>query len=327
MKAFVTGATGFLGSHLVDRLLEEGAEVHVLVRKSSNLRWLLGKKVHYHYGDVVGDLKGLEKGLKGADAVFHVAGVVRAPQAKTYYEVNTQGTANLLAACLKANPGVKRIVLVSSVAAHGPSLDDHPATEEDECHPITEYGKSKRDAELISLRYSDRLPIAIIRPPAIYGPRDEQTPFFFKMVRQGVVLLPGWGPSRNSPCHVQDVATVLLLAARNPKAAGEIFFVSEDRSYTWSEMADIAAEVVQRNIVKIPVPRAVLFTVCGVAELVTRLTGRTFSLNLAYAKNFTQPNWTVDNSKAKKILGFQPAFPLRKGIQETYSWYEKEGWF
>jgi nucleoside-diphosphate-sugar epimerase len=173
MKVFVTGANGFLGSHLVDRLLERGDEVHVLVRKTSNLQWLIGKDVRFHYGDVIGEGKGLRGGLQGVDVLLHVAGILRANRSRTYYEVNTQGTANVLEECLNVRPEIRRVVIVTSLAAHGPSPEGKTATEGDECHPIGDYAKSKRDAELVALKYADRLPVTVVRPPAIYGPRDE----------------------------------------------------------------------------------------------------------------------------------------------------------
>ncbi len=326
MKVFVTGATGFLGSHLVDRLLKKGVEVHALIRKSSNLRWLVGKKVRYHYGDVIGESKGLREGLEGADVVYHVAGVVRAREAKIYYKVNAHGTANVLQACLEVNPQVKRVVVVTSVAAHGPNDGVRMATEGDECRPLTDYGKSKRDAELITLRYVDKLPISIVRPPAIYGPRDDQVLQFFRMVKKGVVLLPGGGRRVLNLCHAADVVTGLLLAAEHPKGEGEIFFVGEDRNYDWEEAANTIAQAVRRHPIMIRVPKALVFSIAAAAEGLGWMSGRVFPLNLAQAKNFMQKNWALDISKAKRLLGFQPAYSLASGAEETAVWYEKEGW-
>lgn len=327
MKVFITGANGFLGSHLVDHLIEMGAEVHALVRRSSNLQWLLAKPVHFHYGDISEDSKGLQKGIQGAEWVFHLAGAIRAREAKTYYQVNAQGTANLLEAALRSNTPLKKIVVVTSLAAHGPGLNDHPATEEDECHPITDYGKSKRDAELITLRYADRLPVTIVRPPAIYGPRDEQVFHFFRMVKKGIALLPGWGSRILNMAYVQDVVAGILLAAENPKAVGEIFFIGEDRNYDWTEAADIIGQAVCRaRPLKIHLPKPLIYGAAGLAEGITRLTGSLLPLSLAYAKNFTQRNWALDISKAKRFLGFQSAYPLSRGAEETATWYRNEGW-
>ena len=329
MKVFVTGANGFLGSHLVDRLLERRDEVHLLVRKSSNLRWLLGKKVHYHYGDVAGsDLKGLRNGIEGSDVVYHVAGIIRARRARTYYEVNAQGTANLLDACLKGGTSrLKRVVVVTSLAAHGPGSDDRPMSEEEECHPLTDYGKSKREAELIALRYADRLPIAIVRPPAIYGPRDENIVHFFRMVRKGIVFLAGSGKGILNLAHVQDVVTGILLAAENPKAVGEIFFVGEDRNYDWMEAVDIFGRVVRRGrLLRIHIPTPLVLGVGAVADVIGLVIGRPLPFGLAYARNFIQKNWAIDVSKAKKVLEFQSQYSLARGVRETLDWYEREGW-
>lgn len=327
MKTFVTGGNGFLGSHLVDRLLERGMEVHLLVRPSSNLRWLMGKPVRFHYGDLVGDLKGLHAGVQGAEQVFHLAGVIRAREAKTYYEVNAAGTANLLEACLKVNPSVKRVVVVTSLAAHGPNQDDQPATEEEECHPLTDYGKSKRDAELITLRYLDKLPVTIVRPPAIYGPRDEQFLPFFRMVKTGFALLPGGGKKVLNIAYVHDVVAGVLLASENPRAVGELFFVGEDRNYEWEEAVGIIGRAVRGGgVIRIPVPRLVVYGMGGIAEGITRLTGRLFPLNLAYARNFLQKNWALDISKARGLLGYQSRYPLSRGAEETATWYRNEGW-
>jgi nucleoside-diphosphate-sugar epimerase len=326
MRAFITGANGFLGSHLVDRLIERGDEVHVLVRKTSNLQWLIGKDVRFHYGDVSGDGKGLREALQEADVLFHVAGVLKAHRPQTYYEVNAQGTANLLETCLEVRPDIRRVVVVTSLAAHGPNSGDGAAREEDECHPLGDYGKSKRDQELVALKYAGRLPVTIVRPPAIYGPRDDQILTFFKMVRRGLALLPGDGRGVLNMTHVQDVVTGMLLAAEHPKAVGEIFFVGGERNHTWTEAAEAIAGALGRKALKLRVPGAVVYAVCGAAEALGRLLKRTFTLNLAYARNFLQRNWALDISKAVRLLGYRPAFSLADGARDTARWYFEEGW-
>lgn len=329
MRAFVTGGNGFLGSHLVDRLLEAGSPVHVLIRKTSNLQWLLGKKIQCHYGDVREDLKGLEEGLQGVDVVFHVAGVIRARRRSTYYEVNAQGTQNVLEACLKVNPNIKRVVVVTSLAAHGPGTGLQPAHEEEECHPITDYGKSKRDAELITLRYQDRLPVTIIRPPAIYGPRDEQVFQFFRMIQKGLAFLPGQGKGILNLAHVQDVVSGLLLGAESPKAPGQIYYIGEDRNHQWREVVETISTFTRpggRKPITLHAPTPLVYVAAALSEAVTLATGKLLPLNLAYAKNFTQPNWALDVTKAQKNLGYRSAYPLEKGVQETMEWYRQEGW-
>lgn len=326
MRVFVTGANGFLGSHLVDRLLARGDEVHVLVRKTSNLQWLLGKDVQFHYGDVIGDGKGLREGLKGADVLLHVAGILKANRPSAYYEVNAHGTANVLERCLEVRPQIRRIVVVTSLAAHGPNAGDRFATENDECHPMGDYGKSKRDQELVVLKYRDRLPVTIVRPPAIYGPRDEQILSFFRMVQWGVAFLPRDGLGILNMAHVSDVVSGILLAAEHPKAVGEIFFIGEDKNHTWREAAAAIAASLKKKVWNVGMPAALIYGVSGVAEGLGRMLRRTFSLNLAYARNFLQRNWAMDISKAGRLLDYRPAFPLTVGAAETAAWYFQEGW-
>lgn len=327
MKALVTGANGFLGSHLVDRLLDRGDEVRVLIRKSSNLRWLMDKELQFHYGDVVGDLKGIGEGLQGIDVLFHVAGVIKALDSRTYYNVNARGTENVLETCLKVNPKIKRVVVVTSLAAHGPGKEMEPAREENECHPLTDYGRSKRDAELIALKYAHRLPVTIVRPPAIYGPRDDQILEFFRMVRWGLAFLPGFGRRVLNLCHVDDVVSGLLLAAESPIALGEIFFVGDDRNYDWAEAADTIGHVIGRRPIKIRLPEPVVYGVAGVSEAIGKAVRRTFSINWDYAKNFLQKNWALDISKAKNLLGYRPRYSLEQGAKNTFDWYKSEKWF
>jgi nucleoside-diphosphate-sugar epimerase len=240
--------------------------------------------------------------------------------------VNAQGTANVLEACLHNQSKTRRVVVVTSLAAHGPNPDGKIAAEDDECHPIGDYGKSKRDAELVALKYADRIPVTIVRPPAIYGPRDDQVFAFFQMVKHGVALLPGNGKGILNMAHVHDVVSGILLAAEHPKAEGEIFFIGEDENHSWTEAAQAVAAAMKRKAVRIPVPGAIVYAVCGAAELAGRLVRRTFTLNLAYARNFLQKNWAMDVSKARRVLGYRSAFPLAKGAEETAQWYFQEGW-
>ncbi|MBI2982239.1 MAG: NAD-dependent epimerase/dehydratase family protein [Deltaproteobacteria bacterium] len=326
MRAFVTGATGFLGSHLVDRLLGQGDEVHALARRTSNLRWLQGKKVQIHYGDVLGDLHGIEEGLKGVDLCFHVAGIIRAPRREIYFQINAEGTRNLFETILKVNPKIKKIVVVTSLAAHGPSRDGRPMNEEDPCRPITDYGESKWEEERVALQYKDRLPITMIRPPAIYGPRDEQILKYFQMVKRRVVIIPGRSPQRLNMAHAQDVVTGMLLAAESSRSTGETFFIGDSRDYEWGEVADLVGRTFGKRLFRIRIPISLLYLIGCFGEIVTRLTGRSVPFGMTNMKNFAQKNWTLDISKARKILGYEPAYSLEKGIAETANWYRENGW-
>lgn len=326
-KAFVTGATGFLGSHLIDRLLEKGWEVHALVRKSSNLRWLSGKKINLYYGDVVGDLAALREGLKEVDLCFHLAGVIRAARPSDYDKVNAEGTRNVLESLLQVNPKVGKVVVVTSLAASGPAQNGRPLNETDDCRPVTDYGKSKLKAEKIAMSYCDRLPVTIIRPPGIYGPRDTQIYHYFKMATRGFIILPRGGERRLNLVHSDDVVQGILLAAESPQSTGETFFIGDGENYSWEEIVDqVSAAVRPRGVFKLRLPKSMGYLLGGGGEIFMRLTGQIIPINLTNIKNFFKGNWVLDIGKARRILGYRPTHPLAEGLQETAAWYRKQGW-
>jgi nucleoside-diphosphate-sugar epimerase len=155
-KAVVTGANGFVGSHLVEGLLSKGYQVICLVRKTSNLRWLSGLNVEYVYADI-SEKQSLKNVLKDVDFIFHVAGLTKAKRKEEFFKANYEGTKNLLEACVKDNPQTKRFVYISSQAAVGPGKDDQPLDETAPCNPITDYGKSKLEGEKIVLEYQKQI--------------------------------------------------------------------------------------------------------------------------------------------------------------------------
>lgn len=203
-KALVTGANGFVGSHLVEALLHRGYRVRCLVRKTSNLRWLSGLNVEYVYCDIA-EKDSLRDAVRGVDFVFHCAGLTKARNREEYFKANAEGTKNLVEVCLKHNPELKRFVYVSSQAAVGPGSDEKPLNEEAPCRPVTHYGESKLEGEKIVLAYVSRLPITIVRPPAVYGPRDTDILGFFKVANSRFRVSFGLGQSFLSLVYVKDL--------------------------------------------------------------------------------------------------------------------------
>ncbi|QQR81845.1 MAG: NAD(P)-dependent oxidoreductase [Deltaproteobacteria bacterium] len=326
MKVLVTGATGFLGSHLVDRLLAQGDEVHVLSRKTSNLRWLKDKPLTFHEGDVTGSLEQIENAVSKMDIIYHVAGVVQALKEETYFQVNAFGTKQILDACLRVNPQVKRIVIVTSLAAHGPGTQEGiPAKESDRNLPVNAYGQSKLEAEKIAAFYMDKIPITIIRPPAIYGPRDEQFLSLFKMVQSGIVILPGLRKKIINACHVQDVVSGIILAALSDKAVGEIFFIGNDKNYSWEEAAVIFSDVIGKKVILFSIPSIIVYAAALVADFISHLTSKLLPLSWDSATNFIQKNWMLDISKAKELLEYKPQISLHAGVENTYHYLLESG--
>lgn len=325
LKALVTGANGFVGSHLVEELLSRGYQVTCLVRKTSNLRWLSGLKVEYVYADI-SQKESLKNVLKEMDFVFHVAGLTKAKSQEEYFRANYWGTKNLIEACVEDNPQIRRFVYVSSQAAVGPGKDGQPLNENSLCNPITDYGKSKLEGEKIVLEYSSKLPVTIIRPPAVYGPRDSDILGFFKVANKGFRTLFGRGESYISLCYVEDLAEGIILAAESPKAIGQIYFIADDQNYSWREAFGIIACVLDKEVITLRIPNAFLFTVAFILENIFRLLGKPALVNMQKVREITQKYWLCDVSKAKKELGFSPQYKLEEGARKTVGWYKEKGW-
>jgi dihydroflavonol-4-reductase len=324
-KALVTGANGFVGSHLVEGLLAKGYQVRCLVRKTSNLKWLSGLEVEYAYGDIA-QKDSLKEAVRNVDFIFHSAGLTKAKTREDYFKANAEGTRNLIDACMAENPKLKRFVYISSQAAVGPGIDKRPTDETASCRPVTYYGESKWEGEKIVLNYINQLPLTIIRPPAVYGPRDTEVLGFFKVVNNGFRISFGLGESYISLVQVTDLVNGIILAAESPKAVGQTYFIADGRVYSWKEAFKIIAGALNKRAIPVRIPKSLVFFLAFLAEKFCLLLGKTPALNTQKAKEITQRYWGLDISKAKTELGFVPQFPLDKGATETVKWYKEKGW-
>ncbi|MDT8325367.1 MAG: NAD(P)-dependent oxidoreductase, partial [Bacteroidota bacterium] len=226
MNIAITGATGFIGSHLADRMLAAGHEVRALVRASSNLRWLEGKDVQLVRGDIR-DADTLEDFVRDADYIYHIAGVVKARDRAGYFEGNVTATENMLRAAKQFAPGLRRFLYVSSQTAAGPSRSlERPVREEDEALPITTYGESKIAAEKAVRAVGDALPWTIVRPPAMYGPRDTEIFIYFQAIARRLNSMIGYDEKRLSLLHAHDLVRGMVLAAEADNSVGETYFIS-----------------------------------------------------------------------------------------------------
>ena len=327
MKAYVTGGTGFIGSHLVEQLADGGNHVTVLVRKTSNLRWLnhLGPKVQLVTADLH-NTDSLIPTLKDVDVVFHLAGLTKALDTATYNHVNAEGTRNLLEACLHAQPPLKRFVYCSSLAAIGPSPNQTPICENTSPRPLTDYGKSKLEGEIITRDYAGRLPITIVRPPAVYGPRDTDIFIYFQFIRRGLMPIIGDENRLLSFVHVKDLVAGMYAAARSSRAVGEAYFLTDGVVHSWIEFAQTVARSMEKRPLRLGIPFFVLDGVATCTEVVSRITRRAPTLNRQKMLELKQPFWICDSTKAEEQFGYRPLYVLEKGIKETAEWYLENGW-
>jgi nucleoside-diphosphate-sugar epimerase len=325
LKALVTGATGFIGSHLVEAFLQRGDQVRCLVRKTSDLKWLKDLPIERTQGDC-NDKRSLAEAVKGVDQVFHLAGVTKAVQEKTYFEVNALGTENLIHACLQHNPHLKKFIYLSSQAAAGPCQNGDKKKESDRCEPVSLYGQSKRMGEDFALAHADELPLLILRPSAVYGPRDKDIYTFFKLLSKKIKPCLSGEEQHVSLCYVQDIVKAILLASETKESGGEIFFLSDGQSYRWEEVGDIFAEAMGITPICIRVPEWMILGIASISEYFSKISGKPALLNKGKVEEMVQKNWVCDITKAKEVLGFQPNVPLMEGARLTFEWYKRENW-
>jgi len=325
MKALITGSNGFIGSHLVERLLNHGYQVRCLVRKTSNLRWIDQLPVEIVYGDIT-DFRSLLPQATDVDYVFHLSGALRANNESDFFHINQGGTKNLLEACRLQNPTLKRFIYISTQAAAGPATNGIPLTEDDLPRPISTYGKSKQLAEQEVLASQKFFPTTIIRPPAVYGPRDDDFMEVFKYIKLGIKPLIGRQQKFISIIHVDDLVRGIQIAAEHPNAENQIFFISNKDACSWIELENLIAGVMDKKALKIVFPGFALDAAAFISEKVARIFNKTAILNRDKAKEMKQNYWLVDASKVEQKLGFVAEIPLETGLSETYQWYRNQGW-
>ncbi len=327
MRVFVTGGTGFIGSHLVARLIEQDFEVRCLVRNRRKAEELFGNQMP---GLIPGNLENaeaLEEGCSGAEAVFHLAGVIAARSEAEFYRTNSEATRRLTqAAALGSN--LRSFVYLSSLAAAGPAERGRPISNPETADPVTNYGRSKLAGE-DAVRRSD-LPWIIIRPPAVYGPRDTEFLRIFKLSNIGITPLFGDGSQELSLVFVSDLVEALIAAAH--KGAKEKTYYAAHRDVITSrELAELVYREVKRKgegtrpfMIRIPplAARALL----QVTGTVANLLGAATVLSSDRAGEFLAPAWTCDPTELERDTGWRARHNTRQGIAQTAAWYRENRW-
>ncbi len=322
MRVLVTGGTGFLGSHLVEGLLEEpGAEVYALVRDPRRLRWLEGiEGVRL----LAGDLESVPALPAGLTHVYHVAGLTKTLRSEEYYSVNRDGTANLLRA-LEGQSGNLRFVYLSSLAAVGPSTPRRGVCEDDAPQPVSPYGESKLQAEEVVSKYRDRFSVVLLRAAAAYGPRDEDFLEFFRWIKRGIKPILGRRKIL-SLVFIRDAVRACLLAGAPGRPSGEIFNIADPQPVGWEDIGRIAAGLLGKRPIPVQLPIWSAYLASVASEGVGRLLGGGSSVfNVSKVKQMKASGWVADVRKARRELGFETRFSLEQGLGETIAWYLWKG--
>ncbi len=323
MKVLITGASGFIGSHLAENLLSGGCEVSCLVRNASARRWLEGLSVQRISGDC-SDKESLNN-LRDFEYVFHLSGLTKSNCKEDFYTVNTKATENIIDAVVKNNPRIKRFVYMSSLSAFGPNLNGKLVSEDRSPCPVSDYGKSKLLGEEAVLKYKDIIPVSILRPTAVYGPRDSEMFLLFKFVNTG--FLPYWGETRISLVYIEDLIKALRLTAEKEEAIGETFFISDGMTYSNVEIIDEIASALQKaRVIKLRLPKTILPVMGAIGDGLSKITNRTTMINRDKIKELMHTDWRCDISNAKNKLGFTPKVGIKEGIKWTADWYKIHRW-
>ncbi|HBQ59841.1 MAG TPA: hypothetical protein DD671_09530 [Balneolaceae bacterium] len=323
MKAFVTGGTGFIGSHLVEALTASGnfEEVRCLVRNKE--KWLSGTAFKKISGNLQ-DFKALEKGLEGADVLFHIAAIVKAPTKKEFTQANVDATETLVR--LAQKKGVRNIVILSSLAAAGPSAGS-PKKEDDPMEPKSMYGESKKEMEAkIHGLATSKDSIKIIRPPAVYGPREDQIYSFFKACKYGICPIIGDGNNpRVSMVYVTDLVNGILKAAQKTDTGVHTYFISGEGTHSWNEIRAVTNRVLGKKTLPLKIKPNWVRKVAGVVENTASLFGVYPVINKEKANELIL-EWTCSNDKAENELNYHPQTSLAEGISRTIHWYKLHNW-
>jgi len=321
VKAFVTGGTGFVGAHLVQALRARGDQVTCLVRNPAKAHALGWSDVRLVQGDL-DDAAALRDGCAGAELIYHVAGRISARDTDEFMRANRDGTANVLEAVAHASPG--RFVLVSSLAAAGPTTPGKPIDETRSPSPVTPYGQSKLAAELLVRAMAGAW--TIVRPPTVYGEWDREVLKAFKLARMGVAPVFGDGSQELSVIYAGDLAAALVAAATTPATANRVYYAAHPVVTTSRDLVRAISRAVGREPRIVPLPgvlaRGLLWTIGTIAHLA----GRATLLSGDKAAEFLAPAWTCRPDALTRDAGWRAVTDLETGLRRTAAWYRREGW-
>jgi nucleoside-diphosphate-sugar epimerase len=306
--ALVTGATGFVGSHLVDLLLERGWRVAALVRATSNLRWLEGKPVER--------VDPATSPLPDCDVLFHVAGTIRADTYAEYLAGNRDLAVRVFEAAR-----TRRFVHVSSLAAAGPG---EVVDETTPCRPLSLYGRSKLAGEEEIWKRRERIPVTVIRPPVVYGPRDFGLYDLYVTVSKGLRPEIG-GPKRISIVHVRDLVEGIAAAAESPAGANEVFYLANGETAEISTVMGLVAAALGNRPLRVGIPDRVVRFLGALVEDAAAMVGKRSMFGRDKALEMTQKAWCCSPAKAGKLLGWTARVPLERGMAEAVAWYRAQG--
>jgi nucleoside-diphosphate-sugar epimerase len=325
MRVFVTGGTGFVGSHVVEKLVDEGHEPLCLVRETSDTDHLDRLGVDTYVGSLA-EVETMRGAIEEADAVIHIAGVIKVRDFDDFYRINGEATGELAALASEANPDLARFVYVSSVSAQGPSDGPEPRPHDAQPEPVSHYGKSKLLGEERLGEFVAQIPVSIFRPPPVYGPRDYEMLAAFKMAKYGLAPVYGDGSGYLSLIHVHDLADAIVTAIEVDHRSGAVFAIDDGEVHTWKSLTSKFGEAMGKKPRHICVPKVLFHAAGHVSEAFGKLTNQATIFNTDKVAEMSQPSWVCGNDRLAELLDWQPEWPIERGAKQTADWYRDEGW-
>lgn len=326
-KVLITGASGFVGGFLVEACLKKGYEVTAGIRATSNRTYLQDKRIKFLELNF-GDIDQLNRQLVGKhfDYIIHNAGVTKAISREVYFRVNTTYTKHFVEAIKKNIPGLEKFIYISSLAAYGPADDlaDGIVTETTDPKPVTAYGESKLASEQFLSAEKD-FPFIIIRPTAVYGPREKDIFTFFQMVKNGVEPYIGRKPQQLTFIYVRDLVRLVVDTLKKNEVR-KSYFVSDGNLYQSQQLGQYIKKNLDKKTISFKVPLALVRVIALFNEMISKITGKYPPLNLEKVRELECLNWNCDIRPLKKDFQFVPEYDLEKGIKESIQWYKKNNW-
>lgn len=330
-RILITGASGFIGSFIVEEALRQGMETWAAVRSSSSRAYLNDQRINFIELDL-SDEQRLTEQLKDHqfDYVVHAAGVTKCINKDDFRRVNTEGTRHLVAALRALRMPIERFVFLSSLSVMGAIREQQPYTEireDDTPQPNTAYGKSKLEAEeTLKARSEEQFPYVILRPTGVYGPREKDYFIMAKSIKGHSDFAVGYKPQDITFVYVKDVVQAVFLALDHGKT-GSAYFLSDGKVYRSATFSNlIRRELGNPWWIRITAPIWILRIVTAVGDIIGRMSGKAIALNNDKYHILKQRNWRCDIQPAIDELGYKPQYDLERGVRETIAWYKKEGW-
>ncbi len=327
----ITGASGFIGSFLVEKGLELGYNVYAAVRKTSNTKYISDKRVKLIYLELnnresmQNEFQQLQQQGIVFDYVIHNAGATKVIKPVDFHLINNQYTQNLMEALVEADTIPKKFIFMGSLAAYGPGIDaTTPVSPQSIPNPVTEYGRSKLAAEKYIFS-QNKIPFLVFRPTGVYGPREMDYYDYFKTINNKLEVYIGSSKQQLSFIYVKDLVAVIYKSL-DTEIVNKAYFVTDGKGYSTKQFAEIVKQKLNKKTIKLVIPKFLVKIIAIVSEKIAKVRKTTSILNRDKYYELTAKNWLCDASKTIKDFNFVPQYDLKKGVEETIDWYKQNKW-